>query len=264
MFNLVIILLSTINSEPKDSNNYKIAKFLIENIRNLEDFSISELAKACYVSNSSVSRFCREIGLNDFNSLKTQIAKIPLEYQHAHHKFDFKSFDEQSLSKSYTLSVIDNLNMLYSTELDKQIKELVIDIYQYKHVAAFGYMHSQNVALNMQYDLQTSEKMIFTRIKFADQIDYISHSHEDTLIIIFSDTGTYFNRVFSRTIPFKNNKSKPKIVMITSADNLNIPYVDKYICYKRRKDYSSHPYALTMIADMICIEYSNYIQQKNT
>lgn len=153
--------------------------------------------------------------------------------------------------------------MLYSKELDKQIKELVIDIYQYKHVAAFGYMHSQNVALNMQYDLQTSEKMIFTRIKFADQIDYISHSHEDTLIIIFSDTGTYFNRVFSRTIPFKNNKSKPKIVMITSADNLNIPYVDKYICYKSRKDYSSHPYALTMIADMICIEYSNYIQEKN-
>ena len=32
MFNLMIILLSTINSEPKDSNNYKIAKFIIENI----------------------------------------------------------------------------------------------------------------------------------------------------------------------------------------------------------------------------------------
>ena len=29
MFNLVIILLSTINSEPKDSNNYKIAKHII-------------------------------------------------------------------------------------------------------------------------------------------------------------------------------------------------------------------------------------------
>ena len=33
MFNLMIILLSTINSEPKDSNNYKIAKFIIENIK---------------------------------------------------------------------------------------------------------------------------------------------------------------------------------------------------------------------------------------
>ena len=30
MFNLIIILLSTLNDEPKGSNNYKIAKYMIE------------------------------------------------------------------------------------------------------------------------------------------------------------------------------------------------------------------------------------------
>lgn len=43
MFNLVIILLSTLNGEPKGSNNYKIAKFMIENIRDLEDYTLTEL-----------------------------------------------------------------------------------------------------------------------------------------------------------------------------------------------------------------------------
>lgn len=256
MFNLMIILLSTINSEPKDSNNYKIASFLIENIRNLDDFSISQLAQACYVSNSSISRFCREIGLNDFNTLKTQIAKIPLEYQNAYKKFSFKSFDEQSLCKSYTLSIIDNLKSLCSSHIDQQIKSLALEIHHYKHVAAFGYMHSQNVALNMQYDLQTSGKVIFTRIKFADQVDYIHHSRSDTLIIVFSDTGTYFHRIFPRSIPFKDKKSKPRIVMITSNEALKLPYIDEYICYRMQKGYSSHPYTLQAIADMICIEYA--------
>lgn len=79
MFNLVIILLSTLNGEPKGSNNYKIAKFMIENIRDLEDYTLTELAKACYVSNSSISRFCRDIGLRDFNQLKNQIAKFSVE-----------------------------------------------------------------------------------------------------------------------------------------------------------------------------------------
>lgn len=37
MFNLIIILLSTLNDEPKGSNNYKIAKYMIENMRDLED-----------------------------------------------------------------------------------------------------------------------------------------------------------------------------------------------------------------------------------
>lgn len=260
MFNLMIILLSTINSEPKDSNNYKIAKFLIENIRNLENFSISQLAKSCYVSNSSVSRFCKEIGLNDFNTLKTQIAKIPLEYRYAQNKFNYKGFDENHIASSYISSIIDNLQQLYSDNLEHDIKKLVKDIYKYKHVAAFGYMHSQNVALNMQFDLQTSGKMIFTRIKFSDQIEYICNSKENTLIIIFSDTGTYFDRLFPRSHPFKD-KNKPKIVMITSNFDSQLPYVDQYIRYHSRHDYSGHPHPSAIISDIICIEYSHYIQE---
>lgn len=42
---------------PKGSNNYKIAKYMIENMRDLEEYSLTDLAQACYVSNSSISRF---------------------------------------------------------------------------------------------------------------------------------------------------------------------------------------------------------------
>ena len=38
MFNLIIILLSTLNDEPKGSNNYKIAKYMIENMREILEF----------------------------------------------------------------------------------------------------------------------------------------------------------------------------------------------------------------------------------
>ena len=41
MFNLIIILLSTLNDEPKGSNNYKIAKYMIENMRDLEEYSLN-------------------------------------------------------------------------------------------------------------------------------------------------------------------------------------------------------------------------------
>ena len=79
MFNLIIILLSLINSEVNESNNYKIAKYILENITELENCSITELAKKCYVSNSSISRFCRDIGLNDYNDLKNQVAKYHMK-----------------------------------------------------------------------------------------------------------------------------------------------------------------------------------------
>ena len=86
MYNLTIILLSTINSELINSNNYRIAKYILENMRALEDISITELAKECYVSNSSISRFCRDIGLRDYNELKSQIAKYQPAHQYAKNK----------------------------------------------------------------------------------------------------------------------------------------------------------------------------------
>lgn len=256
MFNLMIILLSTINSEPINSNNYKIAKYIIEHIQELEDCTISELAKNCYVSNSSVSRFCRDIGLEDFNDLRMQVAKAPLAYKDARNKFEFKEFSDDFYS-SYILSVTENLKHAFKAqEIQSQVESLVADLHHYKKVAAFGYMQSENIALHLQYDLQTSGKPVFTSIKFANQVEYIKEAGVDTLIIIFSDSGTYFDRVFSRTHPYKHTTKKPKICMITSNRDIRLSYVDQYIYYNSRKDYASHPYPLMMIADMICIQYA--------
>lgn len=261
MFNLVIILLSTINSEPKDSNNYKIAKHIIENMSELENCTLTELAKQCYVSNSSISRFCKDIGLKDFNTLKNQL--IHFSYVSAkarQEKFKFKEMSSNSLSQSYLLSVIDNLQRINYKSLDRDIQNLVKDIQQYDKVAAFGYLQSENVAMNLQYDLQTSGKIVFTRVKFIDQVEYIHHCDEDTLLIIFSESGTYFNRVFQRMKPFANLKHKPKIYMITSSSTQTDPFIDYYIRYNSRNDYASHPYPLMTIVDLICIQYYKNIK----
>lgn len=123
-------------------------------------------------------------------------------------------------------------------------------------------MQSENIALNLQFDLQTSGKILFTCIKFINQVEYIQNADEETLIIIFSESGTYFDRVFQRSKPFKNLKVKPKIYMITSNFNISLPYVDEYIRYHSRKDYASHPYPLAVIADLICIQYAQLLQEK--
>ena len=116
--------------------------------------------------------------------------------------------------------------MCIRDRIEEDIQNLVKDIYQYKKVAAFGYMQSENIALNLQFDLQTSGKILFTCIKFINQVEYIQNADEETLIIIFSESGTYFDRVFQRSKPFKNLKVKPKIYMITSNFNIFLPYVD--------------------------------------
>lgn len=262
MFNLIIILLALINSEITDSNNYKIAKYILENINELENCSITELAKKCYVSNSSISRFCRDIGLKDYNELKNQVAKYQISHEIAIHKFNYQGIHDQTPVHSYIDEVIDNLQLLRNSINVNDIQDLVKDIYDYKHIAAFGYLQSETVALNLQFDLQTNRKIIYTCMQYANQIEHIKNADENHLIIIFSDSGTYFKRAFARTHVFKNVNHKPKIYLITSNQDIRLPYVDKYIRYKSGNDYASHPFPLIALSSIICSQYSQYVLHK--
>lgn len=141
----------------------------------------------------------------------------------------------------------------------KIAKYIIENIDQYDHVSAFGYLQSENVALNLQYDLQTSRKVIYTCMQYANQIEYIKQADDSHLIIIFSESGTYFKRAFSRAHPFKNIKNKPKIWLITSQKNMQLSYIDRYIRYECHNDYSSHPYPLIAISSIICFYYNQYL-----
>ena len=117
-------------------------------------------------------------------------------------------------------------------------------------------MQSESVACNLQFDLQTSGKLIFSCFNIKDLADYITDAYENNLIIIFSESGTYFDRIFPRAKPFKSNKKKPKICMITSDQSIEYPFIDFYIRYNSKGGYASHPYPLQLISDLICIKYS--------
>ena len=91
----------------------------------------------------------------------------------------------------YYLTVLDqiiaNLTSMKNSVDSKEIDALISDIFRYEKVSAFGYLQSENVALNLQYDLQTSRKIIFTCMQFADQIEHIRNADEKELIIVFSE-----------------------------------------------------------------------------
>ena len=67
---LPIVLLSELAAGKEGSNNCRISRYLLERLDCLEDVSIEKLAAECFVSKATVSRFCRDIGLEDFGELR--------------------------------------------------------------------------------------------------------------------------------------------------------------------------------------------------
>jgi DNA-binding MurR/RpiR family transcriptional regulator len=245
-----VVFLTTIASEKSNSTNSIIASYILKHIDELQNLGISSLASQCHVSMSSISRFCKDIGLRDFVELKELLLQVDFD------------FEEQSNSQSiknrihdYTLKINESISMVEKTIDIKQIIKLCNDIKNYDNVAIFGLLKAASVAFNLQCDLLMMNKQVYTHISYHEQIEYLNHVNEDNLIVLFSYTGSYFDYLDIRSIT--TNLSKSKIWLISGDINKEYPnYIDEVITFSSKQDQGSHPYQLQFIASLIAQEYA--------
>ncbi|WP_241761369.1 MurR/RpiR family transcriptional regulator [Enterococcus casseliflavus] len=256
---MVIILLATLNSEPIGTNDYWLSKFILCHLKEIHKYNISDLAKACCVSNSSVSRFCRKIGFQNFNELKLQF----FQYTNtAEKKFFYPGVQCSNFKDSYIDGIIENLLLLKESICVTDLHRLAEDIVNYPNVAAFGSLHSQSAVLNFQTDLLSSGIVMDTRICFQEQLEYMEQADCNTLIVLFSRGGSHLKRFLLHHLQLSKRK-RPKIVMITANKNLaSNKYIDQFIYYDEKEGFTAYPYAVEAIKGVLVLEVYRLVKQK--
>ncbi len=246
---LPVVFLSTIASEKNGSTNCIIATYILEHLDEVKDMGIKDLAKKCHVAISSISRFCKEIGLRDFVELRELLSSTDLY------------FEEQSNSQSLHQRIADcskkineSIQMVQNSIDVNQLIKLCDDIKKFKRVGVFGLLKAGSVAINLQGDLLMLGKQVYTNISYIQQIQYIVTADENDLIIIFSYTGSYFDYQDLRAL--KKKLKAPKIWMISGVQKEYPFFVDEVISFQSLQDQTSHPYQLQFIVSLIAQEYS--------
>lgn len=253
---LPVVFLSIIASEEEGSVNCQIANYILDHLDELQDITISELAHKCFVSNSSISRFCRDIGLEDFSELKEL-----LESNRNRLALVDAKASTQDASKRYTELVKSSLDDVVESIDFKAIEELCLDIDTFEDICIFGMLKAESVALNLQNDLLTLGKRTTSKVSFSQQMDYFNEPEVHRLFIIFSFTGVYFDYKFPRSFFTEHRKSK--IVFITGTDRITSRQsYDRIISFKSRQDDVSHPYQLQLVASLIAQTYARLMENK--
>lgn len=246
---LPVVFLSTIASEKNGSTNCIIASYILDHLQDVQNIGIKELAQKCNVAVSSISRFCKEIGLRDFAELKEMLNSHNLYFEEQSHL----QFIDQRIQE-YSQKVIDSIQMVEKTIDGHQILKLCQDIKQYNNVALFGLLKAGSATINLQGDLLMLGKRVYMHVSYAQQIQYIVNASKDDLIIIFSYTGSYFDYQDLRAL--KKKLYEPKIWMITSKKESYPDFVDEIISFQSLQDQGSHPYQLQFVASLIGQEYA--------
>lgn len=218
MNNTLTLLLGVINHYPEDAINYRIADYLLHHIGDISHLSTAFLAKECHVSKSAISRFCKTIGLEDF--LDLQMTMRTAEYH-----------QESALVYSpdqYLEDIKDHVGKLQQINIDS----LADDLHHYDSIYVMGHMQSHLPAYNLQYALCQTGKLVRCYDKIQDQKNILLHACEKDLIIIFTASGQFLERLFVRTARFQQCPARIYIISCVTCDHkpdfvyqwLTLPY----------------------------------------
>lgn len=252
---LPIYLLSTIASQKDDSTNCQIASYILENLESVKGMTIVELAQCCYVSNSSISRFCKDIGLHDFVELKDLLQSTELSY-----RLLSQQKTTQKRSEEFVQRIQDGISEM-AASLDYSVFDrLAEDLMKYQRIAAFGLIKAESAAMNFQHDMLMLGKIVTTKVSFSQQKEYMRKADENDLIVIFSYRGYYFTNYDKLSFA---EGHKPKIYMITSNEqSYQNKYVDEVIHYKTSSYIASNPYLMQIIEGMIAQNLAYALKKK--
>ena len=247
---LPVVFLSVIASEKSGSTNSIIADYILNHMDEVRDLGIKEIAERCHVDTGSVSRFCKDIGLRDFVELRELLNTAG------------DNFEPHSLAESpgeraeeYGKKVKHSIDLVTKTLSARRLEELCRDMRQYEKVALFGLLKAESAAVHLQGDLWMMGKHVYTNVSYDQQIEYIRNAGNDSLIVIFSYTGAYFEYQKEKLFRGRDKRDRPRIWMVSGRQKAFPEYVARVLDFKSQQDQAGHPYQLLYVAGLIAQEY---------
>lgn len=245
---LSVVLINALAAEKNGTANGAIAAFILENLRSIAGMGIQEMASRCNVSNSSISRFCRDMGLEGYSELQQLIGDWD-------DRVDFGEVAETEHQRAvnYADRISAALRQVASGVDMRQIHRLCEDIRSCRRVAVFGMLKSEGAAISLQSDLLKLGKQVYTCVSYPQQMNYIHDAAADDLIILFSYQGLYLESDYRRIFA---EKKRSRIYCITCGELKAGDFYDEVIHVESDLQWYGHPFVMEYMAGLIAQEYS--------
>ena len=152
-------LLYILNENLPGSTWYCIAMKMLQYYGDLDMISIEEMASLCAVSKSTISKFIRVLGYEDYRTFQKQAA-INLNRKQRENYFvtDVMRYIDEHSTDAYVDAVLRDIRMTYELLDWEKLDRLAAEIYHYEKVAAFGCDFSETAALDLQTKLRDQRK----------------------------------------------------------------------------------------------------------
>jgi len=187
----------------------KVADFIIHKGDGILYYSITDFSEEAYVSESTILRFCRRIGMKGYQDFKLTLAKGLAETSDISNEQNDKETDYVDLISGNTIKAIQNMSVLVNRE---DLEDAVDLIYKAKSVYFFGVGTSGLTALDAKNRFIRVGKTVDGVMDPHIQAMIAATLTEDDVVVGISVSGSTQDTIDSLKIAGKNGA---KIIALT-------------------------------------------------
>lgn len=258
MGSLSDLLLDFVSTVRVHDSNYEIASALLEHYQQLAGMSLREMAETCYVSQASLSRFCRFMGFESFAEFKEAIDGTSYQLVDDYRK----PFAQKLLTSSdealddYRAMLVESINATLSIE-NRQVASAVLDeIASAKRIVFFSHHFLWHIGRYFQGKMLPMGRYIELYQAYEHQIEAAESLTEGDLAIICSLNGSYCS-LYTDIARAVFESGARTAVLTQSTYSLFINRADHVLTCGKTNENDLGKYAALMTIDYLVMAYLN-------
>lgn len=208
-FGLLHSLFSILNQYSESDTDYMIAKYLLDNYKNISELNIYKISDDCFVSRATIRRFCSSIGFDNFKELKYEFSKYDDQSLSYHNHYNKKNYLE-FLSTDLEQMIIDMKERISNMDLD----HIVDKIYHSKRVVFFTSSSGASSVMHFQHGMLFFDKLIYIVSENFETNQLLFELDQEDVVFILSGTAG----LAKASLPILKKINTEKILFTLSRD----------------------------------------------
>ncbi|OOM75302.1 putative DNA-binding transcriptional regulator [Clostridium puniceum] len=230
-----------------------IATYFLKNYSRLGKLNIYDVADECFASRSSIRRFCKRIGFENFLDLKNEFKAFDYQYNYfmkLHEKINYREWYAKEIN-----SAISEIDEMITNE---KVEEIAQHIYQSSRVIFLSSYSSAQIIMEFQRPLVLLNKVVQVMTDTNYNVEVLTSLQETDLIFLVSTMGNVA-KANLKILPL----CKAQKLLITTCREKSFEKSFDDIYYLTKEDYTNiksvqGKYGLAYLFDIL---YNVYLKK---
>lgn len=181
-------LCNILNENEPGNPSVTLAAYFLENYHNLSRLNIYKVADDCFVSRSSIRRFCKSIGYNNFAEFKNEIGDYDDQFANLRSYFIQPDFHDL-----LTDSITEVIHEMSHTISQERISLIVNRIHASRNILILTSNYTVSAINTFQYEMVLQGKVVRLVSELYETNNLLQKVTDEDYVIVISGHGIFAN-----------------------------------------------------------------------